>query len=394
MPRTIDEEVQYAVARLREHWIDQALEHIETILAAEPNHHVGLYLKGTALCLVGRRGEGIPWLRRALEIRPGNSHPMIDLSVALRCEGEEDEAAALLDTAIGIRSGYETWRRFAESGAEVYTVQRDSKTQKIVEYDYVLTSRHGAGDPPHPIIAGDLATRKDVFAERLAVIAACNDEFATITRDGDYGAATPFWVNTWFAPLDAMTLMAFLRDGNPARMIEVGSGMSTKFARRAIRRFDLRTELTSIDPQPRNLIDDLADEVIRAPLETVDQSVFDRLEPGDIMFIDSSHRTFQNSDVTVFFLEILPRLKPGVLVHVHDIYLPHDYISGHLYRLWNEQYLLAAALIYGADSFETVFPCWHISTDPELSALKNSLLHPSRLGLASVHGMSYWFRRL
>ncbi len=71
-------------------------------------------------------------------------------------------------------------------------------------------------------------------------------------------------------------------------------------------------------PQPRNQIDQLADRVVRAPLESIDLRVFDELAENDILFLDSSHRALQNSDVTTFFLEVLPRLRPGVIVHVHE----------------------------------------------------------------------------
>ena len=98
------------------------------------------------------------------------------------------------------------------------------------------------------------------------------------------------------------------------------------FARHAIRTGNLKTTIMSIDPKPRAEIDSLCDRVMRLPLELCDLNLFRELEPGDILFFDGSHRIFANSDVTVFFIEVLPRLKPGVLVHVHDIFLPADYL--------------------------------------------------------------------
>jgi hypothetical protein len=77
-----------------------------------------------------------------------------------------------------------------------------------------------------------------------------------------------------------------------------------------------------LDPEPRAQIDALCDTSIRRRLEDCDLSMFDQLEAGDILFFDGSHRVFTNSDVTVFFLELMPRLKPGVIVHIHDIFLP------------------------------------------------------------------------
>ena len=151
--------------------------------------------------------------------------------------------------------------------------------------------------------------------------------------------------------------------------------------------------MTSIDPQPRNQIDTLCDTVIRKPLEDSDPAIFDALEPGDILFLDSSHRSFQGSDVTVFFLDILPRVRPGVIIHIHDIYLPDDYISGHVSRMWNEQYLLATALLFGGDAFEILFPCWFVHRDPALSARANSALRRGPLEGVNLYGASFWLTK-
>jgi hypothetical protein len=119
---------------------------------------------------------------------------------------------------------------------------------------------------------------------------------------------------------------------------------STKFARRAIRDHGLPTRIVSIDPDPRDEIDALCDTAIRESLEQIDLNVVDELERGDIVFIDGSHHCFMNSDVTVFFLDILPRLKPGTLVQFHDLMLPYDYPLEWIERYYSEQYLLAAYL--------------------------------------------------
>lgn len=121
--------------------------------------------------------------------------------------------------------------------------------------------------------------------------------------------------------------------------------------------------------------------------------MFDELNPGDIFFLDSSHRAFQGSDVTVFFLEILPRLKPGVIIQIHDIYLPGDYVSGHLHRLWNEQYLLATALLFGRNGFEVLFPCWFVGQDPDLSRQAADLLRKGTLTDLNLYGASFWMRK-
>ena len=119
-------------------------------------------------------------------------------------------------------------------------------------------------------------------------------------------------------------------------------------ASRAIRSGDLPTMISSIDPHPHAAIDALCQRKIRAPLEDWEVAVFDELGPGDILFFDGSHQVFMNSDVTVFFLQIIPRLKSGVMVHVHDIFLPADYPPDWNQSLFAEQYLLAATMLCGA----------------------------------------------
>ena len=263
---------------------------------------------------------------------------------------------------------------------------------KVVDYPYRAEIRYGAGRPPHPELAAIIGVGRDRYAQHLDAFGALQPDFADVPLGGTYETATPFWLNAWFSPLDAIALTGLLKAHNPARMVEIGSGVSTKYARRAIARYGLRTRLTSIDPEPRNQVDTLCDQVIRQPLERCDVAMFEALEAGDIFFLDSSHRSFQGSDVTVFFLEILPRLKPGVIVHVHDIYLPDDYIAGHVPRLWNEQYLLATALLFGADRFEILFPSWFVRGDPDLSAHAESMLRQGPLAELDLYGASFWMR--
>lgn len=393
MARSADDEVRYGLARLRENWLNQAETHFDAALSRSPGHVSAMHLKGVVCRRLGRHEEGLDWLRRASALAPENAVVWLDLSVALRGDGLTEQADKALDRAVALHAGFTPWKTLPTDNREIYSFQRAVHRQKVVEYDYAATVRYGAGRPPLEHLARDLKARHGTFSERLRRIAASWDDFAGIPAIGDYSTKEPFWLNTWFPPLDAMALTGFLCEFNPARFVEVGSGMSTKVAHRAIRRNGLRTKILSIDPMPRSQIDEIADRIVRAPFETVRLDFVDELEPGDILFIDSSHRTFQNSDVTVFFLEVLPRVRPGVLIHIHDIYLPEDYISGHVWRLWNEQYMLATALLFGGDSFETLFPCWYVSTDPELSALKDELLRRPPHDRLSIHGASYWLTK-
>lgn len=94
--------------------------------------------------------------------------------------------------------------------------------------------------------------------------------------------------------------------------------------------------------------------------------VFDRLLPNDILFFDGSHRSFQNSDVTVFFGDVLPRIPPGVVVHVHDINLPYDYPDWCLNWYWNEQFLLMSLFLGAGDKIRPLAPTAYMCRDEEL----------------------------
>jgi hypothetical protein len=130
--------------------------------------------------------------------------------------------------------------------------------------------------------------------------------------------------------------------------------------------------------------------VIREPLETTSLAPFAALEAGDVVFFDGSHRTFMNSDVTVFFLEVLPNLPAGALVGIHDIHLPDDYPAAWTDRHYSEQYLLAAYLLAGCAWFEPRLAAWYVAAHATLGARLDPLW--SRPGLAGVqrHGGAFW----
>jgi predicted O-methyltransferase YrrM len=201
----------------------------------------------------------------------------------------------------------------------------------------------------------------------------------------------PYWLNGWLPALDGIALYGLIALHRPRRYVEIGSGNSTKFARRAIRDHRLATLITSIDPRPRAEVDALCEQVVRLPLEETKLDFLDDLEPGDFVFFDGSHRCLMNSDVTVFFLEVLPRLKPGTLVQIHDVTLPYDYPPDWANRAYSEQYLLAVYLLARAGNVRVVFPAAYISDDPELSRTLEVIWADPRFAGAERHGGSFWF---
>lgn len=195
----------------------------------------------------------------------------------------------------------------------------------------------------------------------------------------------PLWGNEFFSGLDGVVLYSYLREYQPKNYVEVGSGMSTMFARRAAIDGDFKMTIVSIDPQPRADVEKICDEVIRAPLEMVNPVDFEYLEDGDVLFFDGSHRVFQNSDVVCAFMDILPRLKRGVFVHMHDICLPYDYPSEWVTRFYSEQYMLAAFLLAGHKDFRIVMP--------NAFAVGASIV-PEKLLEFGNFGGSFWMRKI
>ena len=242
--------------------------------------------------------------------------------------------------------------------------------------DYVTRyePRWGYDKPPHEAIRQRLAVNTADYAATLRAFLAYRDIFHGLTREGDpANPSRPYWRNSYFSVLDAVSLMGFLLHGKPRLYLEIGCGHSTRFARHAISAGRLDTKIVSVDPEPRVDVDTLCDRVIRSRLEDCDVTLFDDLRSGDVLFFDGTHRILQNSDVTVFFLEILPRLKPGVLVHVHDIFWPEDYPQRWVERFYSEQYVLGTMLLSNAPMFRVVLPNRFVYQDPALFKLVHDL---------------------
>jgi hypothetical protein len=253
--------------------------------------------------------------------------------------------------------------------------------------DVVVLPRLPAGPAVSacPGLDRNLAAAGDIFARTLPRF---RDEWGAFPRDaapGRYGYANPY-----FSLVDAAVCHALVRERRPPLVVEVGSGYSTLVLRGALDR-NGAGRLISIDPEPRIDVSAAAHELRRTQAQQVPVAFFRELPPGAILFIDSSHRAGPGSDVNHLLLEVVPALAPGVLVHVHDIYLPEDYPAG-----WNvdegwhytEQYLLQALLSFSS-GLRVLWPARKVlrERDSELAGL-----FPDRelRGLAC----SFWMERV
>ena len=147
----------------------------------------------------------------------------------------------------------------------------------------------------------------------------------------------PRWDQDWFPRLDAAAAYAIVRSTRPKRIVEVGSGHSTRFMARAVADGKLDTRITAIDPRPRATIRGLDVEWLQTHVETLHHAPFAALRENDILFIDSSHQLKPGSDVEFLVNEVIPRLPSGVRVHFHDIFLPDGYPGQWAWRRYNEQ---------------------------------------------------------
>ncbi len=267
------------------------------------------------------------------------------------------------------------------------------KGSQLITLDFPVTPRprYGYGRSAHPGLLALLESGREGYRSQLRIFAGLSDYLLRIPQlTSDPGE--PHWRNNWLEDLDLATLYSFIALTHPKRYVEVGSGQSTKVARRAICDHALQTTIVSIDPQPRAEIDALCDETLRVRLEDAPLSIFSQLHAGDMLFLDGSHRCFTNSDVSVAFLDILPNLDPGVLIHIHDIYLPDDYPPEWNGRYYSEQYLLAALLLAGGVRFQVVLPNHFIATDPDLLSTLGALWEAPHIGQPHGWASSFWLR--
>ncbi len=263
----------------------------------------------------------------------------------------------------------------------------------FLEYKVALKPRYGHGLPPHGRLLEIIDNQRETYQFWLGKINDFAPQLQTIKKKADEkDASQPGWNNDFLPGLDIMALYSIIAETKPRRYVEVGSGNSTKVVHKAVKDHELSTKITSIDPYPRAEIDSLAHEIVRKPFEDVDTSWIANLDAGDILFIDNSHRMLPNSDATVFFLETLPALKPGVIVHVHDIYLPYDYPQFMCDRFYSEQYGLAIAILANPKRYQPIFPAYFISEDTQLSASISGIWnHPNTQGVER-HGGSFWLK--
>lgn len=226
------------------------------------------------------------------------------------------------------------WRRFWFGLQTVSGVRRRG---------YFSPNRHAAASDPALCVSPELerrfADRAAAMRERLRRLDYFADAFDAI---GQGCAPSPRWDQDWFPRLDAAMAYAITRTEKPRRIVEVGTGHSTRFFCQAVRDGRLDTEILSIDPEPR-AVQGVSPMLRRIAtlVQNAGTEPFRMLEAGDILSIDSGHVLMPGSDVDYLMNVVLPLLPPGMLVHFHDMFLPDPYPGSWAWRGYNEQSAVA-----------------------------------------------------
>jgi predicted O-methyltransferase YrrM len=211
---------------------------------------------------------------------------------------------------------------------------------------FFIPHRHADAVRPcaYPALEARFLRRAGAFEEMLATIEQLGPRLHALPGP----PPAPRFDQGWFPRLDAASAYAMVCRARPRRIVEVGSGHSTRFLARAIADRALETTLSCIDPAPRASLRGLPVRWQESTVQSAPESWFTDLAAGDLLFVDSSHILMPGTDVDWLLNRILPALDAGVLIHVHDVFLPDPYPAAWAWRGYNEQQALAALLQGGA----------------------------------------------
>lgn len=229
-----------------------------------------------------------------------------------------------------------------------------------------------------------LASRKSDFLQTVSQFSNTLPDLWSAVED----SSIPWEPESWFPPLDVIAAYHLVRTVCPKRIVEIGSGISTHVLSRALSD-NQSGELVCIDPYPRRSIEDTNAKVERRLLDLKDVQLAEELEKNDILFIDSSHLMLPGTDVDIQFNRMFPRLSPGTIVHVHDIFLPDGYPSSWESRFYSEQNALIGWIISGF--FDVIYPSYYVAT--RLEKPLSDVLWQRMPAQPERNGGSIWLKR-
>jgi hypothetical protein len=282
----------------------------------------------------------------------------------------------------------------AELQARGYGLQRSDYYSALNDLRFLEANRDLWHDRPLPRgIAWDF----DAQIALLRRISGRLEELRDVPWDAPADRPAYHWDNDFWRGADALVQYALVRELKPARVVEIGCGWSSLLLARALEANASETAgaavVEQIEPYPRReLLAALPEQwtLHETILQRAPTRLFEELRENDICFYDGSHVSRTASDVNWFFFEVLPRLAPGVVVHLHDIFWPADYPDEWIFergQTWNEQYLLQAFLM-GNDAWEVL-----VANQALLHARRPQLEEVFRGVGDSISGVSVWLRR-
>lgn len=223
---------------------------------------------------------------------------------------------------------------------------------------FFLPHRYAATVKPsaYPGLEPTLKSAEPSFKAFLANIEAYSDDLLALPGK----SAGARFDQDWFPGLDALSAYTIVRDLRPRRIVEIGSGHSTRFLASGLEDGGLRADLLCIDPAPRATLDHLNVRWRSSVLQDAPLDDVIALEANDVLFVDSSHLLMPGTDVDYLIGHVLPCLRPGVHVHIHDIFLPDPYPESWAWRGYNEQSAVAALL--QGEGYGLVFASHYVAT--------------------------------
>ena len=256
----------------------------------------------------------------------------------------------------------------------------------FIPYRYAGRLPGPGARPAYPAVEARFACAETRFRDFLERLSRYRTALDAIGRDPP---PAPRWAQDWFPRLDAAAAYALVREERPRRIVEVGSGHSTRFLARAVADEGHACRITAIDPAPRADLSRLGIELIRSAVPETGERPFQALGAGDFLIIDSSHILMPGSDADYLYGRVLPALPPGALVQIHDVFLPDDYPAEWDWRGYNEQ-LAVLQLILGA-GWELRFASHYVATRMAAAVADSAV---GRLPLeAGAFESSLWLRK-
>lgn len=219
------------------------------------------------------------------------------------------------------------------------------------------------------------------------------EELSDIPQKSTWRGKGFYWNNNFWETADALVQYGLVRSERPKKVVEIGCGFSSLLLKRALEANQSACNVDLVEPYPNGaLFAQLPREWVHheCALQRAPLALFQRLEAGDICFYDGSHCVRTGSDVNWFFFEVLPRLAPGVLIHLHDIFLPEPYPDNWLFdrcQSWNEQFLLQAFLMHNKE-YKIVIANRYIWRE------KREFLEKQYRGMQAAWGCSLWMTKV